>query len=84
MPDFDKLRKTLERKGYQVSCFDTAAQAADYLDGALDGRTIGFGGTMTVPQMGLVDRLKTHNQLFATWLGAPGRTAGPSRCTYPR
>ena len=77
MPDFDKLRETLERKGYQVSCFDTAAQAADYLDGALDGRTIGFGGTMTVPQMGLVDRLKTHNQLFATWLGGTrqdGRT----------
>lgn len=77
MPDYEKLIRNLERSGFQVTYFDTAAQAVDYLDAQLDGRDIGFGGTVTVPQMGLVDRLKTHNTLHATWLGGTredGRT----------
>ena len=36
----------LKSKGYTVSTFATAAQAADYLNAALDGVTVGIGGSL--------------------------------------
>ena len=39
MPGFEKVRKNLEAHGFDVTCFDTAAEAADYLDRRLDGKT---------------------------------------------
>ena len=36
MPGFEKVRKNLEAHGFDVTCFDTAAEAADYLDRRLD------------------------------------------------
>ena len=44
MADLEKLKHSLEERGFAVSCFDTAEEAADYLDAALDGKTIGIGG----------------------------------------
>ena len=29
MPGFEKVRKNLEAHGFDVTCFDTAAEAAD-------------------------------------------------------
>jgi len=62
--NFEKLQKNLEKRGYTVSRFATAAEAVDHIDAATDGRTIGIGGSMTVTQMGLYDRLVSHNQVF--------------------
>ena len=45
MPGFEKVRKNLEAHGFDVTCFDTAAEAADYLDRRLDGKTVGHGGS---------------------------------------
>ncbi len=67
MPDYEKLRKNLEAEGFSVSFFPTAAAASDYLDAALDGRTIGIGGSMTIREMGLADRLALHNQVIWHW-----------------
>ena len=33
MTDFTKVKANLEKRGYAVSCFATAAEAAGYLDG---------------------------------------------------
>ena len=55
------------RRGDQVRTFATAAEAADYLDGAIDGATVGFGGSVTLQQMGLAERLGTHNQVIWHW-----------------
>ena len=41
MTDFTKVRANLERKGFQVSCFAAAQEAADYLTAKLEGKTIG-------------------------------------------
>lgn len=68
MPDYEKLRKNLEAEGFSVSFFPTAAAASDYLDAALDGRTIGIGGSMTIKGMGLAERLAVHNTVIAHWL----------------
>ena len=61
MADINKLRKNLEKNGFHTVYFDTARGAADYLDGKLDGRTIGMGGSVTIQELGLMERLSGHN-----------------------
>ena len=51
--DFTKLTATLEKLGYQVSLFPTAAQAADYLNEQIDGCSVGIGGSVTLRDMGM-------------------------------
>lgn len=67
MPDYEALRNLLERRGYRTSFFPTAAQAVDYLDGKLDGMSIGFGGSQTVRDIGLFERLASHNTCIWHW-----------------
>ena len=62
--DFTKLKANLESLGYGVTCFDTAEDAADYLDDKIRGKTVGFGGSVTLEQMGLYDRLALNNDVF--------------------
>ena len=69
MPGFEKVRKNLEAHGFDVTCFDTAAEAADYLDRRLDGKTVGHGGSITLKELGLLDRLQSHAVVRSHWLG---------------
>ena len=62
--DFTKVSENLKARGYTVQCFSTAREAADYLDGAIDGRTVAFGGSVTLDQLGLYERLGTHNRVL--------------------
>ena len=77
MPDFETVSANLRAKGYTVSCFDTAEEAAAYLDGEIDGVSAGFGGSVTLREMGLYERLKSHNRVFWHWAGedCPGQDA---------
>lgn len=70
MTDFSAVKKNLEARGFHVSVFDTALAAADYLDAAIDGASVGFGGSVTLDQMGLYDRLRAHNDVFWHWKAA--------------
>ncbi len=67
MTDWTKLTENLEKRGFAVSRFSTAAQAADYLDSQIDGVSVGFGGSMTVQEMGLYPRLAAHNNAVWHW-----------------
>lgn len=73
---FATVKQNLEALGYTVSCFDTAAEAAAYLNGQIDGVTVGFGGSMTLKEMGLYESLAAHNEVFWHWQPAAGST-GP-------
>lgn len=64
---FENLKSTLEKNGFSVSVFATAAEAADYLDREIDGKTIGIGGSMTIAQMGVKERLAAHNTIHTHW-----------------
>ncbi|MCQ2561233.1 MAG: lactate utilization protein [Clostridia bacterium] len=64
-----ELANNLEKKGYKVSMFETAAEAAEYLNGKIDGKTVAIGGSMTAKEMALDESLKKHNTLFWHWLG---------------
>lgn len=73
MADMEKLTKSLQKNGFQVTRFATAAQAADYLDGQIDGKTVGFGGSITLRQMGMEERLGSHNTVLWHWNGTPAQ-----------
>ncbi len=59
-----QLKSNLENKGYIVSMFDTKEDAAKYLNEEIDGKTVGFGGSVTLQQMGLLDLLSAHNTVY--------------------
>ena len=75
MADLAKLQKNLEERGFTVTRFDTAAQAADYLDAALDGKSVGIGGSVTIQEMGLAERLREHAQVLWHWAGSTTQDA---------
>lgn len=65
--DFTKVSENLKARGYAVQCFATAQEAADYLNGAIDGVSVAFGGSVTLDQMGLFERLSSHNHAMWHW-----------------
>ena len=67
MTDFSAVKKNLEARGFRVSTFETALAAVDYLNGAIDGVSVGFGGSVTLDQTGLYDRLSAHNNVIWHW-----------------
>ena len=52
MADFMTVAKNLEDRGFEVTMFATAAEAAAYLDNVIDGVTVGIGGSLTVKELG--------------------------------
>ena len=67
MIDWTKLTKNLEQRDFTVRAVATAAEAADYLDKESNGVSVGFGGSMTVQEMGLYPRLAAHNDTIWHW-----------------
>ena len=63
---FTKVAENLKKLGYQVTLFDTKEQAADYLCGEIKDTTVGFGGSITLLDMGLYDRLQETNKVRST------------------
>lgn len=59
-----KTQKSLERLGYTVKVFDGKEQATDYLASSLQGKTIGLGGSVSIEEMGLYERLQESNTVL--------------------
>lgn len=75
MADFEKLTRALEERGHTVRHFATAAEAAEWMDGEIDGKSVAFGGSMTAKAMGLYPRLSAHNRCVWHWEGGTLRDA---------
>lgn len=73
--DFTQVSANLKGFGYEVSCFETVQAAVDYLDANIDGKTVGFGGSVTVGQIGLCERLDKHNTVLWHWKTPQGKTS---------
>lgn len=71
MADFTAVKKNLEARGFTVNTFATGAEAAGYLDSVIDGRSVGFGGSVTLQELGLYDRLASHNEVHWHWANGP-------------
>ncbi len=70
--DFTKVAQALREREFEVSCFATAKEASDYLNAKIDGVTVGFGGSMTLREMGLLDSLGAHNESYNHWTPPEG------------
>ena len=64
--NLEKTIKNLEARHFKVSHFASGAEAADYLAQALQGQTVGIGGSKTVDQIGLYDKLE-EGKAFWHW-----------------
>ncbi len=72
--DFSVLGDNLEKLGYKVLMFKDREDASSYLDSVIDGRTVGFGGSVTLDEMGIYDRLSKHNTVYWHWKLGDGDT----------
>lgn len=72
MADFAKVEKALKERGYAVKVFASGAEAAAYLDGEIDGASVGIGGSGTVQALGLYELLEKHNTVIWHWKQEPG------------
>ena len=71
MADLMKAKENLEARGYAVQLFPDKESAAKYLNEVIDGTSVGFGGSMTLDQMGLFPSLGQHNTVFWHWKQNP-------------
>lgn len=67
MADFEKTRKNLENRGFHAHVFTTGAEAADYLAQTLHNTCIGIGGSVTIDEIGVYDRLSADNDVIWRW-----------------
>ena len=76
--DFSVVEKNLRDKGYVVTIFETADEAVKYLNTKIDHQTVGFGGSVTLKEIGLYDALQGHNTVFWHWM-PDGKTVQETR-----
>ena len=62
--NLNEIISGLEKKGYSVSYYGTAKEAAGAINRSVDGTTVGMGGSVTLDQLGLYETLKTHNTVY--------------------
>lgn len=65
--DLAALEKNLKWRGIKLTVLATKEEAADYLAGKIKGKSVGFGGSMTLETMGLYEKLKPQNEVFWHW-----------------
>jgi len=71
MANVQKLMENLKRNGFAVSYYETAAEATAALVDGIKGKTVGFGGSCTLRDMGLYEALSENNQVFWHWKQQP-------------
>ncbi|MBE6747539.1 MAG: lactate utilization protein [Ruminococcaceae bacterium] len=72
--DISRVLENFRNNGFEASYFETKEEASAYLNEKIDGTTVGFGGSMTLNEMGLIDSLKTHNDVISHWSVPEGMT----------
>ena len=55
---------SLVDRGYSVKVFENVDDANAYLNDVIDNTTVGIGGSVTVKEMGLYNKLKNHNTVY--------------------
>lgn len=72
--ELKSITANLEQKGYEVSVFDTGAEAVRYLKGSITGKTVGFGGSQTLTELNLRNELAENNILYVPDFAPDGET----------
>lgn len=71
----EKTIEKLQKNGFAVTQFATKEEAADYLAGAIQGKTVGMGGSLTMSALDVYDRLAANNTVYWHW-----KTPGDDTC----
>ena len=82
--DFSKVMNNLESLGYSVHEFSTASEAAKWIDGEIDGCTVGLGGSETLHEMGIYGILSTHNTVYSHHVPKDGMSVDELRAAACR
>ena len=72
--DFSTLKNNLEKRGFVVSLFSTINEANEYLNAQIDDKSIGFGGSVTLDEMGILKMLEKHNKVLYRFDNPDGKT----------
>ena len=67
----DTAVKNLTNHGFAVRVFKTQQEAVSAISQELSGRTIGFGGSITLQELGLFEKLSANNTVFWHWKQNP-------------
>ena len=63
--DLQTCKERLEANRFTVKVFETKAEAADYLDQSIDGKTVGMGGSMSLAELQAYEQLSKHNTVYS-------------------
>lgn len=63
--------RALRERGFTVSHYATAQEAARAIAAGISGKTVGMGGSVTLQQLGLYPLLQQNNTVFWHWV-VPG------------
>ena len=67
----DTAVKNLTNHGFSVRVFKTQQEAVSAISQELSGRTIGFGGSVTLQELGLFEALSANNTVYWHWKQSP-------------
>ena len=70
--DYDRLLRSLKGRGFLPQLLRTGAEAREAALTIIGGRSVGFGGSATVQQLGLYEALSARgNEVFWHWKEPP-------------
>lgn len=72
----DEACRAFEARGFTCTFCATAAQAADYLTTRCAGKSVAFGGSVTLDALGVYDALRDKADVHWHWKGDAGITSG--------
>lgn len=72
--DIRKIQENLERRGFKVSYFDRKEEGAQYICDQINGQKVGLGGSVTLDQMGMYEKLSKNNEVLWHWRIPEGQT----------
>ena len=55
--NLEKTIRNLEGRGFRVSHFEKAEDAAAHIAGQVSGKTVGIGGSKTIEALGIFEKL---------------------------
>ncbi len=76
--NFEKIIGRFQNLGYTVHAFADRDAAVEYINAAIDKKTVGLGGSMTLEEIKLFYKLQSHNTVYSHLHGFP---AGPEAAT---
>ncbi len=73
--DFSAIKDNMIKLGYDVKVFPTKEEAATYITESVKGKSVGFGGSVTLTEMGLYEKLEGAGcDVFWHWQPKDGFT----------